>query len=383
MVSTSTRASATPLGRRSAGWPRCRPCPASARPSAPRRAAARRQRDRLGAVAGLADHLDVGLRLEQHREARRAPAPGRRRPRPGSHAVVLRQGRQRADPEAAAGRARRRARRRAAATRSRMPTRPCPPPGRRRPGRTAAGRCRRPRSAARPCRSATVTSTLRRAGVLEDVGQRLLHDPVGGQVDAGASVRRRPSTIERRRARPAARTSSTRRSGRRGRARARRRAARRLVAEHAEQAAHLGQACATGRRIASRALRAPASGRSSSDVRAAAGLHGDHAHLWATTSCSSRAIRRRSRSRRRAGSLVARSRHAPRTRGPGQLDWRGGSGPRSRARPSGGELGDDPEDVDRIEPHRAGGTERDDHRLGGDEPDDGGAQRAPRARRST
>ena len=63
-----------------AASPRCRRGPACGCPSAPRRACSARDRvDRLEPVAGLADDLDVGLGVEDHAEARRGRAPGRRR----------------------------------------------------------------------------------------------------------------------------------------------------------------------------------------------------------------------------------------------------------------------------------------------------------------
>ena len=84
------------------------------------------------------------------------------------------------------------------ATRSRIPTRPWPAPRRRcRPRRAVVGDLELDRVllVGDPHRRA------RRAGVLERVGQRLLHDPVGGQVDAGR---------QRRRARPRRATSTGR-----------------------------------------------------------------------------------------------------------------------------------------------------------------------------
>ena len=58
-------------GRRWRRWRRCRPCRASGRPSAPRPgASATAAVDRLRAVAGLADHGDVRLGVEDDREAR-------------------------------------------------------------------------------------------------------------------------------------------------------------------------------------------------------------------------------------------------------------------------------------------------------------------------
>ena len=137
--------------------------------------------DRLAAVGGLADDLDVGLGVEDHPEAGaherlvvgEQDADHRARPR--------RSGRPRADREAAAGRGpasscRRRARR-ARACREAVAA-PVAAARRRRRRR------RRPRARARRASSARSTRRARPPGVLERVGERLLHDPVGGKVDA-------------------------------------------------------------------------------------------------------------------------------------------------------------------------------------------------------
>ena len=180
MVSTSTRGGSSTAV--TAGWPRCRPCPASARPSAPRRGQLGAQGDRLGAVAGLADHLDVGLGGRGSSAARRAPGAGRRRAPPGSRRSPASTAAGRVTCEAAVGRGP--ALDLAADHRDPLPDADQPV--------AAAGPSRRP--CARPS-SVTVTPSAvsrrrssstarRRPGVLEHVGQRLLHDPVRRQVDA-------------------------------------------------------------------------------------------------------------------------------------------------------------------------------------------------------
>ena len=120
--------------------------------------------------------------MPARRPPRAAPAPGTRR---------------------RAGRRCRRRRRRGQRARA-CPTRPCPAPGvaRRR------GRRRRPPARATPPASRTCTRAVRRAGVLEHVGQRLLHDPVRREIDPGgqpAQVAVGPSST----GRPADRTWST------------------------------------------------------------------------------------------------------------------------------------------------------------------------------
>ena len=193
------------------GSPRCRPCPACGCPSARRRARAARGRDRLRAVAGLADHLDR-VRSASSTAAKPARISGwssamttRRRlttrRRSGSDAGTSK-------PRPSRGPAAER-RRRASHARSRMPTRPWPP------GRA----CRRDAAAVvgdrelervrRGSRASTVACAAAR--VLDDVGERLLHDPVGGQLDArGRAAAARPRRRARRRRRPLrARSSSS------------------------------------------------------------------------------------------------------------------------------------------------------------------------------
>ena len=152
-------------------------------------------------------------------------------------------------------------------TRSAIPTSPWPEPL-----RPVHGPCR-PRSAIASSRHGdsqrTVTDGRRGAGVLDRVGERLLHDAVGGEVDAGraaaaARPRRRASTGS-----PAARERSTR-CVELAQRRLRRRA-RCLLAgvQDAEQAAHLGQRRAADvARCARRPRpRAPGRGRGSAARR--------------------------------------------------------------------------------------------------------------------
>ena len=144
------------------------------------------------AVAGLADDLEVGLGVEDHAEA-------------AAHERLV-VGEQDADahgaPPAAAARGRRKPPPRhgpassvaavAARARSRIPTRPLPGAVGRSRRRAAAVVARR-RARARRRRSGPSRCARGRAGVVERVGQRLLHDPVGGEVDAGGQLApRRP-----------------------------------------------------------------------------------------------------------------------------------------------------------------------------------------------
>ena len=131
--------------RRSAGWPRCRPSPASARPSARCRAGARRARSTASRPsAASADHLDVVLGVEQRPEPAADQRPGRRPAGPGSCGVrdgtraSLGGGRQLGVHREPARRAAapRRSRPPSAVTRSRIPISPKPGTGgcrRRRP----------------------------------------------------------------------------------------------------------------------------------------------------------------------------------------------------------------------------------------------------------
>ena len=209
---------------------------------------------------------------------RTAPAPGCRRPRPGSTAR-LRRRRARADgphlepavvtapyfegstdqpgalPQPETGRARR----------ERVPSAGRPPlPGSR------TSRSSRPLGRApAPCR-------IPGAGVLEHVGQRLLHDPVGRQLDAVVGrASRGPS--RQRDAAPAAPTSPTSASrssspcaGRRGRSPS-------SLAEQAEDRPGLGRAPPAG--LGDDVERAFGGGSSARMTCAAdPGLHGDQRH---------------------------------------------------------------------------------------------------------
>ena len=130
-----------------------------------------------------------------------------------------------------------------------------------------------------------------RPRVLDHVGQRLLDDPVGREVDAG---RQRPRLRPRPRARPRARRRARARSarGRRGR----REPARARVPRHPAGAArrasvHLGQRLAADRR---RSARRRASRSAPSSAPSAWACTTIRLTPCATTSCSSRAIRTRS-----------------------------------------------------------------------------------------
>ena len=100
------------------------------------------------------------------------------------------------------------------AARSRIPTMPCPPFDRRR--RRRRGRRRRPRSRRHRRRGDTVTVAARvLAGVAHHVGERLLHDAVGGHVDrrrAAAAARRRSRARRAARRRRVTSTSASSRS---------------------------------------------------------------------------------------------------------------------------------------------------------------------------
>ena len=157
-----------------------------------------------------------------------------------------------------------------------MPISPCPRAVR----AVRRGRARRRRTSSSSSRSAVADDHLRagRARVLERVGQRLLHDPVRRQVDAGRQrTRRRP----RRAARPAGRrraASST--------------SASRPASPGCGASAGLSSAARAGRRAAGAARPAPRarsacdrrrapggrrSGSASSRPRPGLGLHDHHA----------------------------------------------------------------------------------------------------------
>ena len=143
---------------------------------------------RLGAVGRLADHLDVGL---ARRAARGSPprtsawssasTTGSRVDRPAA-GIRPRRGSRR--PAAAASRARPPS----AAARSRMPMMPVARPG-------TADRAAPSPSSSTGHRERVVAVVERapsrgsRAGVPDDVGERLLHDPVGGELDRRRAAR--------------------------------------------------------------------------------------------------------------------------------------------------------------------------------------------------
>ena len=204
----------------------------------------RTSRHRLGAVARRADH-------GRGRARRRGSSAGRSRTSSTSSTTSTRivTPAPRPPPAGRAPGSRRRAAARLhRAAVERGPLASCRPARARRPA--AAARRRRPSSQTSTSRAAGAAATRdprrRRAGVLEHVGQRLLHDPVGGEVDArraGAGRRRSPPTST---GTPAARTRASRSSS-----------SRRLgcgatepssaVGEQVQQPAHLGQPLPAGR----------------------------------------------------------------------------------------------------------------------------------------
>ena len=247
-----------------------------------------------------------GAELEQHPEARRGRAPGRRRSATRITAdSTARAAGPRTRPAAARSRAGARACRRRAPTRSRMPTSPWP-------DRSATGAAAAAAvvAAPRPARRRAVArrgrrAELRRAGVPSGVGQGLLHDAVRGQVDRG---RQRRAGRPRRRAatgRPAPRRRSTS-AGKVGRARGRRAVADAAsVAQDAEQPAHLVQRAAAGRARSSPARPRPARGRR--PARAAP------TPAWTTMTLS--CARRRRAARGRSGAARRRPPAGPAPRG--------------------------------------------------------------------
>ena len=202
-------------------------------------------------------------------------------------------------PRAGAGRARRSRPRHAAGPRARLRT------GRRaracRRGRRCRGRPSRTTgvpsfaisSSSAPCPYRSGHARARGAGVLARVRQRLLDDPVGGEVDSRRQRRAAARPPPRARpARPAARVCS-RSSRQRGQARLRReRRLALLAAQDPEQAAHLAErlpARLLDRAAAARArARAPRRGAR----RAAPAWTVMTLTQWAITSWRSRAIRR-------------------------------------------------------------------------------------------
>ena len=134
------------------------------------------------AVGGLADDLEVGLGVEDHAEAAAherlvvgehdarslTTASSGRRAWTRKPPLGQRPGLERAAEHAPRARASRRSRGRRRPWTARVPPRPS--------SRTS--------SSSTPGAERTVTSARRRAGVAQRVGERLLHDPVGRQVDA-------------------------------------------------------------------------------------------------------------------------------------------------------------------------------------------------------
>ena len=257
------------------------------------------QAHRLVAVGRLADDLDVVLRRRAAPGSRPAPAPGRRRATTritGSPARPA--GRRGRDPEAAAG---------AGAGLERAAERRGPLPHAdeavaRRRGRPApvAGAARRRR---RPATTSVVVAVRARrtvgrgrAGVAGDVGERLLHDAVGARSTPAAAAGRRRVDVElARRARAARACVDERRrgaseagaSGSSGGG-ARRRWRSTSSTERSSPSASL-LACL----MAVSAVRA-CSGCSSMRCRATPACTLMSEMLWASTSCSSRAMRSRS-----------------------------------------------------------------------------------------
>ena len=255
MVSTSTRGAAgrpAPI-RRVASMPSMRGMRTSISTTSGSQLAG--ELDRLGAVARLADDLDVRpargsagspCATSSWSSASRTRIVG---PCSGSLART-------ANPPSGRGSGVQLAAV-AARTRSRMPTRPWPPPG-------ACGRARAPgRGRATASSSASVAPVERDRGgraarVLAHVGQRLLDDPVGGEVDARrqrAAARRSTSSSTGSPPR-AARSSSPASCASPGCGASSPPSS--SLAQHAEQLAHLGQRLAGRARIASSGARASA-----------------------------------------------------------------------------------------------------------------------------
>ena len=141
----------------------------------------------------------------------------------------------------------------------------------------------------------------RGSSVLDHVGQGLLHDAVGGELDARLTRRvaldARASRARRRRARPPRGRELVEARGRLGRPRPV------GVAQHAEQPAQLGERPRDVAEMASSAARA-CSGRSSSTWAPTPACTATTDIEWATMSCSSRAMRRRSSATRTRRALA-------------------------------------------------------------------------------
>ena len=143
---------------------------------------AARDLEHLLAVGGLADDLDVVLGLEHHLQARADERPGRRRPR---RVVIAGASHGRGSRRPVAGPASSSPPNSAA--RSRMPTMPWPEP--------LTGGLPLVRAPSSRTSSSSVAAVgdgdarrVRAGRVAQRVGQRLLHDPVGGHVEAGGEL---------------------------------------------------------------------------------------------------------------------------------------------------------------------------------------------------
>ena len=233
--------------------------------------------DGLEAVRGLADDLEVRLRRRGSSGSRRGPARWSSATRTPDH---------RAAPGPAAGGRGPRTRRRSgcrprgsppnSSTRSRMPIRPWPP-------RASPPPVARPVVGDLDDRRVGLVARQRRAacapgGVLERVGQRLLHDAVGGQVDAG---RQRCAARRHGRGRPrapAARACSTRPAISVERSAAAPAASLVVGAQDAEQPAHLVEAVGRSPARSCRTPRGPGPGRCRCTRAAADRLQRHHAH---------------------------------------------------------------------------------------------------------
>ncbi len=222
-----------------------------------------------------------------------------------------------------------------------MPTRPCPPPSRGRPA---------PRPSSVTLSSSRVAVAhqhlgARRAGVLERVGEPLLDDAVGREVDA----RRAAGAARPRRARstgsPAARTCSTSASRpREARLRRRAGAPSSALAQHAEHAAQLAERRAAGAPAPPSAAGARARGRRRASPRR------PRPGRPSRSGCG----RRRRASRARCGRALRRPRPAPRSpaRAPG-----GRRAPRARRCAARCAVDDEPDHPgeDRQRHRRSGG----------------------------
>ena len=284
--------------------------------------------DRLGAVGRRPDDREVGLRGEQRGEAGAHDllVVGDHDPHVAvtpAAPVVERQ--RRLDEEAADRRRPVRSSPPTVAARSRIPSSPCPRLARRRT--VARVRCRAPARERRRRRSRSSTSTAAPGRVAAGVGQRLLDDAVRGQLDA--RVERRDAAADdqpraRRRQRRAPRRAVSLSCCSPGCGRRGWRSAPGVLAQHAQQPAHLGQRRPGGvadRGQPPRALGGHARGGQPGRLR----LHGDHRDvvrhdvvqlagdarpLAAASTCSSSAPLDRA-------TRAARSRGAPRRRGRG------------------------------------------------------------------